>query len=159
MTKFIYLLAMMFTLNCFNTNAQEDKREGNGKKIDRTEMMKKRVDRMAERYGLDEKQAQQLLELNTKYEGKMMPNGMRPRMRRGNNANGQGNDAPSVAERPSKEQMEAMREEMKKNREEYDAALKQIMTSEQYAKYEQDRKDMMSKRNNANGRGGMRRDR
>ena len=149
MKKFIYLMALMFTLSCINANAQDRKRDGEGKKFDRTEMMKKRVDRMAEHYGLDEKQKEQLLELNKKYVSKMAPNGMRPR-RMGRKADGHNNS--DVAERPSKEQMEAMRAEMKKNREEYEAELKKIMTSEQYAVYEQDLKERRSNFDKANQR-------
>lgn len=147
MRKFIYAVVLVLAMSSVSAVAQDgDRPEKKGKKVDRTEMVKRRTDRMAERYGLDEKQTAKLLELNTEHMGRMQPMGRPSRMRRG--GAGDGNDvAPDrEAERPSKEQMEEMRKKMSESREKYEAELKKIMTSDQYAKYEQDRQDMKQRR-------------
>mgnify|MGYP002626982802 CR=1 FL=1 len=45
------------------------------KKADNTEMVKHRTDKMVKKYGLNDQQAAQLLEVNTKYSDKMEPRG------------------------------------------------------------------------------------
>lgn len=104
----------------------------------KTEMIQKRTDRMVERYGLNKEQAELLLKVNTTYEGQFMGGPRGPRMR------GQGQPPmrrDSVErQRPSKEQMEAMRKEMTAKMDAYKAEVKKIMTEEQFAKYEADLK-------------------
>lgn len=57
--------------------AQDDKQKGQRpeKKFDKTEMIKHRTDKTVKKYKLDDKQAKQLLELNTEYAEKMEPRG------------------------------------------------------------------------------------
>ena len=45
--------------------------------------------------------------------------------------------------KPNEQEVQKMRDEIKTNREKYNAELKKILTSEQYAKYEQQQKDRM----------------
>lgn len=146
MRKFIYAVVLVLAMGSVSAMAQDSGRpEKKGKKVDRAEMVKLRTDRMAERYGLDEKQTAKLLELNTEQMGRMQPMGRSSRVRRGG-ADGGNNVAPDrKVERPSKEQMEEMRKKMSESREKYEAELKKIMTSDQYAKYEQDRQSMMQR--------------
>lgn len=47
--------------------------------------------------------------------------------------------APAELTDEQKAEMEAKREEMKANMEAYEASLKEIMTDEQYSKYESDK--------------------
>lgn len=113
-------------------------------KFDQTEMVKNQTDRMVKNYGLNETQAAQLLEVNTKFADKMprRPHGNRGGMR------GQRPQHPDNAQqaRPSEEQIQARRAEMRANIEAYQAELKKIMTSEQYEKYTSDIKKRMESR-------------
>ena len=116
--------------------AQTNETEGAKPKIDKTEMLKRHTDRMAKTYGLDEAQTAKLLQLNTTYAGKFGPMG-RPE-------GGEGTDSVR-RQRPSREDMEKHMKEMRANMEAYNKELKGIMTSEQYAKYEADMKNRMSR--------------
>ena len=129
--------------------------------MDRTEMLKTRTDNVVKQYGLNEEQAKQLLELNTKYADKLgggmrgMGMGMRPngdrRMRQGGgngmapgrNPMGQGN-RPQLTEEQRKE-MDARREERAKAQKEYDAELKKIMTEDQFKAYQADQEKRESR--------------
>ena len=121
------------------------------KKFDKTEMVKNRTDKTVKRYGLNDKQAKQLLELNTKYADKMEPRGGRhhhgPKGGPGRppkDAKGQRPEPPKDAkgQRPEPPKDDAKRQEHHKQMEEtmkaYDAELKQIMTAEQYKAYKAD---------------------
>lgn len=154
MKRFIYAVVFAITMGSISAMAQDENRaKKSDKRPDRTEMMKKRTERMAERYGLDEGQTAKLLALNTEYMGNMPSMGRLPRVKRGG-GNRDRNVAPAERpERPSKEQMEEMRKKMAENRAKYEAGLKEIMTPEQYAKYEQDKKDMSSRAGNGRNRG------
>ena len=118
--------------------AQEGKREF--KKMDPTEMVKHRTDGMVKKYGLNEQQAKQLLELNTKFAGKMGP---RAGMKRMGRPDGAARDSVRKMKPKGERQMKARREipeEMKKQMEAYDTELKQILTEEQYSTYKEDMK-------------------
>lgn len=161
MKKMIMALAaavMMSSTVLAQDNSKERRREG---KADRTEMVKKRTDETVKRYGLNEEQAAKLLDLNTRYAGKMAPRG--PRF---DGRQGQGKHNPDSMkqkkQRPQlQEEMEGQpkqeleqgaqqkerrhpgmrrgnNEQMKKEMEAYDAELKQIMTEEQYKAYRAD---------------------
>jgi len=154
MKKFIYAVVFAITMGSVSAMAQdENNAKKSEKRPDRTEMMKKRTERMAERYGLDESQTAKLLALNTEYMGKMPSPGRMPRVKRGNGGQGGNVDPADRPERPSKEQMDEMRKKMAENRAKYEAGLKEIMTSEQFAKYEQDKKEMSSRAGNGRNRG------
>ncbi len=140
MKKFLMMLVAATTL-MLSANAQNaDNQQGEHKQLDKTEIIQKQTDRMVERYGLSEEQAKQLLKLNTAYGGRFMgrPGGHGPRR------NGQGQ--PPVRrdsverQRPTQEQMEAMKKEMTAKMEAYRSEVKKIMTEGQYAKYESDLK-------------------
>ena len=55
-------------------------------------------------------------------------------------------DARKAYRKAMKEKEAGMRERMKKNAEEYEQALRQILTEEQFAKYQEDQKNRMERR-------------
>ena len=157
MKKVIMMTIVAVSLS-FSAMAQENDQKKD-QNADRSEMMiQRRTDMMVERYGLDEAQKEKLLELNKKYPGMMGPRmgGQRPgggdrQMRRqgppqGNGDNQQAGQGQGQGQRPAfgsgqrgpgrfnPEQMQ-----------EYEEALKGIMTDEQYKKYEADRKERMER--------------
>lgn len=128
------------------------------KKFDKSEMIKKRTEAVAQRYGLDAEQSAKLLELNTQY-----ADSLRPRMpqrfdrRNGNmvrrDGNGKQVKRDSTAKSPrnmpegQREKMRGQRNDMRGTMNNYNAQLKTIMTEEQYQKYTED----LQKRMNNNG--------
>lgn len=125
------------------------------RKFDKKEMVKKRTDDAVKKYGLDDKQAQQLLDLNTKYADKMGGRGFGgPRGPRHDGKPGKGGkgdakegrpEPPRDGKRPEmtqeqKEKMEAMRKEHHEAMKAYDAELEKILTPDQFKKYKEDMK-------------------
>lgn len=121
-------------------------------KPDKQEMVKRHTDETVERYGLDDKQAKALLELNTKYADKMGPRGPhhhkphggfgRP-PKDGKDAKGQRPEPPKDGQHPEppKDDKRMQRhQEMEATMKAYDAELEKIMTPEQFKKYQEDRK-------------------
>ena len=151
MKKIVLAIVAAITLSA-TAVAQEDnsqKRERR-QQPDRTEMMKQRTDEMVKTYGLNEEQAQQLLELNTQFAGKMGGfqrgdnNGRRPQMDRRQRYDRQKNDSLKTQEqRPSGENMGDRRKEMEQNREAYAAELQKILTEDQYKAYQADMQKRM----------------
>ena len=158
MKKVILAIAatMMMTAAMAQDDNQPAKREG--KKMDKTEMVKRRTDDAVKKYGLNEQQAKQLLDLNTKYADKMGrgPRGQRPgRDRKMGNADGEKQDKrPELTEEQRKE-MEARHQEQEKAMKEYDTELQTIFTADQYSAYKAD----MEKRMKQGGPRGPRGDR
>ena len=138
MKKALVMMVTALTLT-MSVSAQNDNGNQQRQRPSKTEMIQKRTDRMVERYGLNKEQAQQLLKVNTTYESQLMDGRRGPRMP------GQGQRPvrrDSVErQRPSQEQMEAMRKEMTAKMDAYKAEVKKIMTDEQFAKYEADLKN------------------
>ena len=139
------IAAVMMSSAAFAQDNQE-KKHRDGKRPDKTEMIKHRTDRVVEKYKLDDKQAAQLLELNTKYADKMggprgrhhgrhgRPHGMKP---------GEKPDANTGAtpqREKNREEFEKMRKEREANRKAYDAELQKIMNADQYKAYQDDMK-------------------
>lgn len=103
-------------------------------------MIKHRTEQTVQKYGLSEEQAAKLLDLNTRFAGKMRP---MAGMRRANVAPGQ----------PSEQRPNFNREELQKNAEAYNKELKSILTAEQYQAYE---KDEQARRDQFRGSRGLR---
>ena len=142
----------------FSSSAMAQENNMDGRRMDSNEMAKRRTQMMAERYGLNDEQKEKLLELNVKY---AMPMPMRPggdQSRRmgpppgGNRQDaqqGQGNNERPEA-RPNQRGGRGPGfggprfdpEKMK----EYDAALKEILTPEQYEQYQTDRQNRPQQR-------------
>ena len=92
------------------------------------EMIKHRTEQTVKDYNLNDEQAKQLLELNTKYADKMRPHRGRhhgPHGMKGKRPEPQGD-------------MKAKRAEMQETMKAYDAELQKIMTPEQYKNYKAD---------------------
>lgn len=133
--------------------AQENNREF--RRMDPNEMAKHRTEMMAERYGLNEAQKEKLNELNVKF-AEAMP--MRPggdQSRRmgtppvdNNQGAQQGQNSPDARQGqrggrgPGHGGPRFDPEKMK----EYEAGLKEIMTPEQFEKYEADRQNRPQRR-------------
>lgn len=142
--------------------------QGERPQFDRTEMIKQRTDQMVEKYKLNETQAKQLLELNTKNAEAMGPmmgmgrmGGGRPGGmggRRGGGQAGQGGQgAPQMGgggfqmTEEQRARFEEMRKQREENQKKYEAELEKILTPEQFKSYQKDMEEQRAQR----GRRGM----
>ncbi|MBR1485545.1 MAG: DUF4890 domain-containing protein [Prevotella sp.] len=141
MKKILFAIMAALTIN-ISAVAQEQK-EGNRPErpqMNPTEMAQRRTDGMVKKYGLNDEQAKKLLELNTQYAGKLSPRQGAQRARKPEGA------APDTTKQARPQRMERrggrgeMPEEVRKEMEAYDAALKTILTEEQYNAYQEDMK-------------------
>lgn len=113
------------------------------------EMIKHRTERTVKEYNLNEKQAKQLLELNTKYADMM-----RPMHRHGgpghHGMRGQRPEPPKDMNgempEPPKGDMKEMHEKMEKDMKAYNEELQKIMTPEQYKNYKVDMEKRIKER-------------
>lgn len=144
------VIALTAVLMMSTAAMAQDGQRRERRQMDRTEMIKQRTDNTVQKYGLDEKQAKELLALNTEYADKMGP-GMGMRGGRGGFGRGNGNgprpeggDTLQRRQRPQNapEGGRPNFEEMRKNMEEYNAKLQKIMTPEQYKAYQEDMEKM-----------------
>lgn len=133
--------AVLMSATATAQNEGQDKRPE--KKFDKTEMIKHRTDEMVKRYQLNDKQAKQLLDLNTKYADKMRPHGGphhhgpkggpgRP-PKDGKDVKGQRPEPPKDGKGPK-----ADRQQMEETMKAYDAELQKIMTADQFKAYQAD---------------------
>lgn len=151
MKKILMTLAVC-VLTSSAVMAQESKNEDKRpeRKMDKTEMVKRRTDAQVKKYGLSDKQAQSLLALNTKYADKMGP-GMGPRHHGGPGLKGprgprgdwkgktpNESKEPNAPKRPKMDTERKAHEETMKA---YDAELQKIMSEEQYKQYQADMKN------------------
>ncbi|MCH5308613.1 MAG: DUF4890 domain-containing protein [Prevotella sp.] len=141
MKKMIAMMAAAILMSS-SVVAQDNARQGKRpeRKFDKTEMLKQRTDETVKKYGLNDEQAKQLLELNTKYADKMGTPGRGSRdFRHGRPGRGQGNGGQRM--QPTEEQKAKMAEARKERMaalEAYDGELQQILTAEQYGSYKAD---------------------
>ncbi len=128
---------------------------------DRSEMIQKRTESVAKKYGLSDEQKQKLLELNTKYADIMGPS-MRMRGNRGNGgamrqrpglnfgARPENGDSAALGRfRLSEEQrarLDERRKQMNEQREAYNKELQAIMSDEQYKSYTADMEKLLQRR-------------
>ena len=121
------------------------------RKFDKTEMVKHRTDETVSRYKLSDKQAKQLLELNTKYADKM-GRGPRGHHHPGHYEAGRPpmppKDVKGQRPEPPKDdnKMQEHRKEMEATMKAYDAELQKIMTADQFKNYQADQKKIREKR-------------
>ena len=159
MKKMIMALVAALTIT-LAASAQDDRSDNKQPRPERKEMRRMdpqqmaamRTERAVERYGLNEQQAAQLLELNKQYAGKMMPQ----RGPRGQRPDSVGGKRPMKsaqmgdnAQRPERNgQRPQMRgngpRDFGKQMEAYDAEIKKIFTDEQYKKYKADQEERRS---------------
>lgn len=152
------VLAMVASIMMSMVAMAQDGEKKEARKFDRTEMVKQRTDMTVKRLGLNEEQAAKLLELNTRYMGKMggpmMGRGQRPgRMNKADLQTARSHEkVDSLKPFEKKDSLQRpggrMRsmEDGRKVREAYDAELKQILTQEQYEQYKTDEKKMFQGR-------------
>jgi len=150
MKKLLFAVVAMIVFS-MNAMAQNENQQQGRRGMSKEEMVKFRTDRMQQHYGLSDAQTAKVLELNTKYMDKL-PLGGRPGAPR------QGRrPAGGVDKRPqgnhmnvSPEQREARMKEMRANHEAYEKELQTILSEEQFAKYQEDMKNMRQRapRNN-----------
>ena len=142
------------------------------KKPDKTEMVKHRTDKMVKRYQLNDKQAKQLFDLNTKFADKMRPMGGphhhgpkggpgRP-PQAGPDGKGDRPAPPKDGQRPEPPKdgkhmghhkdgdHKAHRQQMEETMKAYNAELEKIMTPDQFKAYQAD----MQKRHEHKGHHG-----
>ena len=163
------IVMMMAATVLMSTAAMAQGNNGQRPQIDRTEMIKQRTDQMVEKYKLNETQAKQLLELNTKNAdlmgrgmgmGRMGGQGGRRGGGQGAPQMGGGQGAPQMGGGGFQmtDEMRAQFEEMRKQREEnqkkYDAELEKILTPEQFKSYQKDMEEQRAQR--GRGMGGRR---
>lgn len=125
--------------------------QGQEKGKKKEEMVKHRTEMMVKDYNLDDKQAKQLLELNTKYADKMRPGrhghhggphgmkGDRPEPPKGERPEPPMDDKKCECHKPSKEEMKAKHREREECMKAYDAELQKILTPDQYKTYQADK--------------------
>lgn len=112
-----------------NTNAQDTQKRPE-RKFNKEEMVQRRAESMAKELGLDSLQKASVVQLLSKHSDR--PDFRRPPRR----PDGERKDSVE-RKRPSEEEMKKMQETMQKEREEFNAGLKKILTTEQFAKYEE----------------------
>ena len=153
---FTMAAAMMFSISAF---AQMGGAPQQLSPEQQKEMIQQRTDETVKQYSLNEDQAKQLLDLNTKYADKMPMGFGRMGGRRGGGApqGGFGGGAPQGGfgggqmpqmTEEQRARMEEMRKQMTETREAYNKELEKILTPEQYKKYQEDQQ-------NRRGRGGF----
>lgn len=134
----------MSTAVMAQTTQQDNKRQ----RPNSEQRVQMRTERMVERYGLNQEQAAKLQALNKEYEGKMGPrhrhggprhDGQRPpRDVKEKRTDMKPQQREGRGPRPSAEMMQ----QMKADREAYDAKLSKIMTPKQFEQYQQDEAKM-----------------
>lgn len=127
------IAALTLSMGVMAQDEQQEQRER--RQNNPAEMVQRRTDMAVKKYGLNEEQARQLLELNKKYADKMGP-------RRGEMGKRRKPEArPDSAATPKPRRERPNVEEMKKNMEEYDNEIQKIFTEEQFKAYKEDMKN------------------
>ena len=129
MRTLIVMLAAMF---CFGLQAEAQRPE-RGKRLTPEEMAEQRTALMVQKYGLNQTQMEQMKD-------------MRPERIPRDSLQAMDKDARKAYQKEMKEKEAGMRERMKKNAEEYEQALRKILTEEQFAQYQEDQKNRMERR-------------
>ena len=137
MRKFIVSIFLIAAVS-INASAQNEQGGNRRPRMDRTEWAKRRTERMVQKYGLNEKQAEALLALNEK----QMPrsNGQRPERR--DSAKAPRPDGPR-GPRPGGNWQEMQKQ--------YNEELQKIMTADQFKAYMEDMEKRRQERQNRQG--------
>lgn len=154
--KKVLMIAALAVAFSSSAMAQEDNTEG--RRMDSNEMAKRRTEMMVEKYGLNDAQKEKLLELNTKFAlpmpmgpgggpGRHMgpppgANGQEAQQGQENNNRPEARPGQRGGRGPGFGRPQFDPEKMK----EYEAGLKEIMTPEQYEKYQTDRQNRPQRR-------------
>lgn len=144
--KKIMMIMTLALLICSTAMAQNERR-GERRQWNPEEMVQRQTDRLASQLKLNDEQKAALLELNKKYQGKLM--GQR----------GQRGQQPGAErKRPSREEMEAQRKQMEDNMKAYNEELTTILTPDQMKKYEKLQQEMRQRGPRGEGMHGQRGD-
>ena len=140
MRKFIVSIFLIAAVS-INASAQNEQ-GGRRPRMDRTEWAKRRTERMVQKYGLNEKQAEALLALNEK----QMPRGNGPRRP-------ERPERPDTTKAPRPDGQKGPRpggnwQEMQKQ---YNEELQKIMTADQFKAYMEDMEKRRQERQNRQG--------
>lgn len=148
---FTMMAAVMVSTSAMAQEAQNDQRPE--RKFDKAEMVKHRTDETVSRYKLNDKQAKQLLELNTKYADKMGPRGPRHHHHGAGRPPMPPKDMKGERPEPPKDdnKMKERHQEMEATMKAYDAELQKIMTSDQFKIYQEDQKKFRDKHHKHHG--------
>ena len=151
MKKIMFSMAAAILMSA-SALAQTDNAPQQRSEADQAEMIKQRTENTVKQYGLNEDQAKQLLELNTKYADKMPMGFGRMGGRGGRRGGGQ---MPQMTDE-QRARMEEMRKQMTETREAYNKELEKIMTPEQFKKYQEDQQNRRGGFGGGGGFGGPR---
>ena len=158
--KKLFIMALATVLMGSTAMAQENNSEKKEKmNANRTEMIKKRTEATAKRYGLDEAQTARLLQVNIQYADQMgprafgmqgrRPGGMHPQMMGGAKQRPEMKTGKELTEE-QKAKREERRQKMGKDMNAYNDSLRAIFTEDQYKAYTDDlnkRRQMPQRRN------------
>ena len=137
MRKFIVSIFLIAAVS-INASAQNEQGGNRRPRMDRTEWAKRRTERMVQKYGLNEKQAEALLALNEK----QMPRGNGQRPERRDSAKAPRPDGPRGS-RPGGNWQEMQKQ--------YNEELQKIMTADQFKAYMEDMEKRRQERPNRQG--------
>ena len=142
--------ALMITMGAMAQDEPNGAMRPERRQMNQTEMIQHRTQRTVEQYGLTKEQGEKLLELNTKFAGKL--GGPRPGFQRGMRQGGPGrqgmhkhqaNRDSLKREMPSAEEMNKMRQQQQEAMADYEKELQTIMTEEQFKAYKADTEKRM----------------
>ena len=138
MRKFIVSIFLIVAVSV-TASAQNEQGGNRRPRMDRSEWVKRRTERMVQQYGLNEEQAKALQELNEK----QMPRG-----------NGQRHGRPDSAraERPEGQRGPRSGGNWQEMQKQYDEQLQKIMTADQFKAYTEDMEKRRQERANRPGR-------
>lgn len=147
MKKFIFMMVALLICS-LSVEAQRPQRPA---RMNPEEMMQKRTEQMVKKYNLNEEQATKLLALNKGQIEKMKA--IRPNPLPKDSLQAMSKDARKAYKKEMKEKQESMREVQKNMETEYQTALKEILTTEQFEQYQKDEQARMEQRNARRNRG------
>jgi dihydroorotate dehydrogenase len=138
MRKFIVSIFLIAAVSV-TASAQNEQGGNRRPRMDRSEWVKRRTERMVQQYGLNEEQAKALQELNEK----QMPRG-----------NGQRHGRPDSAraERPEGQRGPRPGGNWQEMQKQYNEQLQKIMTADQFKAYTEDMEKRRQERANRSGR-------
>ena len=137
MRKFIASIFLIVAVS-INASAQNEQGGNRRPRTDRTEWAKRRTERMVQKYGLNEKQAEALLALNEK------------QMSRGNSSRPERRDSAKTP-RPDGQRGSRPGGNWQEMRKQYNEELQKIMTADQFKAYMEDMEKRRQERQNRQG--------
>ena len=137
------LIVMLVALFCLGLQA-EAQRPARDRKMTPEQMAEQSTARMVQKYKLNQVQTDSLFALNKRRMEQMER--MRPPRISEDSLRAMDKDARKAYRKEMKKMQDGMRGKMQKSAEEYEQALRKILTEEQYAQYQKDRQVRMDRR-------------